>query len=178
MSCSYRARVIILCGAGILGSNDVIAAQVRGTVDAPLASSAGGLILGYTRTRVAQRAKDAAERADVAVIMMAKESGVIPPASEPYKVLLSGLAMKPAVSACVIDGKIAFTNSEKGPVTIEIGDRAIGAVAPGQTLTYECKSSDLGTRRVRVKEWPHVRGSLFVGEIGVVSPVNANGAFS
>lgn len=175
----FRARTLLRSVFGsalLLAPAPAFAAQVRGSVDAaPPAVTAQQL--GYTKTRVASPIARTGQRADVAVFLAAKESGVIPPPTEPYKVSIAGLELEPNVAACVIDGKVAFTNDDRAAVTLEIEDQPIGSVAPGQSLVYECKTGEPKTRRIRVKEWPHVRGTLFVGEVGVVASIDASGAF-
>lgn len=175
MSDLFRASVVALL---LFPCATSFAAQVRGSVDAS-SPPAGPLSLGYTKIRVATHAPQrGSTRADIAVVLTAKESGVIPAPTEPYKVAITGLELKPNIAACVIDGKVAFTNDDRAPVTVLIEDQAIGTAQPGQTLFYDCKNADQKIRRLRVKEWPHIRGGLFVGEIGVAGATNANGAFS
>lgn len=155
------------------------AAQVRGVVDAPPAQPASGRALGYTRTRVASAAASLAQKkADVAVVLMVKTSLPIPAAVEPYKVSLSGLRFSPAVAACVVDGKVAFTNDERTPMTLVVERDVFATLAPGETKTYDCTAPEPKIRALRVKEWPHMRATLHVGEIGVVAQPGPNGAFA
>ncbi len=112
------------------------------------------------------------------MFLAAKESGVIPVPSEPYKVTIAGLELIPKVAACVIDGKVSFTNEDRAPVTVLLDDHAATTLAPGQTFVYDCRPGSSALRKLRVKEWPHIRGVLFVGEVGVVGQVNAGGGFA
>lgn len=176
MNAVFRAGLLALSCA-VWSAEDARAAQVRGTVDTPVASSPRSAY-GYTRAQVASRSvKAGAERADTAVFLAAKESGVIPAPSEPYRVSISGLTLVPKVAACVIDGKVAFTNEDRTPVTLVIEQQDVTTIAPGQSYVYDCRPGT-PSRAVKIKEWPHIRGSLFVGEVGIVAPVNANGGFA
>lgn len=155
------------------------AAQVKGVVDAPPAQPTSGRALGYVRTRVASAAASLAQKkADVAVVLMVKTSLPIPAAVEPYKVSISGLRFSPTVAACVVDGKVAFTNDERTPMTLVVERDVFATIAPGETKTYDCTAPEPKLRTLRVKEWPHVRGTLHVGEIGVVAQPGPTGAFA
>lgn len=185
MSERPRSRSIVLSSAvalipliALIAPLSASAAQVKGVVDAPPAQPASGRALGYTRTRVASAAASLAQKkADVAVVLMVKTSLPIPAAVEPYKVSISGLRLSPAVAACVVDGKVAFTNDERMPMTIVVERDVFATLQPGETKTYDCSAPEPKLRTLRVKEWPHMRGTLHVGEIGVVAQPGANGAF-
>jgi hypothetical protein len=154
------------------------AAQVKGTIDAPFVSMPERT-LGYTRTRVALPARGAAtRRSDVAVFLRVKESLPIPQAPEPFRVRIIGLRFSPTVGACVVDGKVSFTNEDRTKVTVLIDQKPFGTLDPGESKTYECVSADAGFRRVTIKEWPHIRGSIFVGDVGIVAEPGTFGAFS
>lgn len=154
------------------------AAQVRGVVDAPPSASVRGT-LGYTRTRIAAPSQSSqSRRADVALYLMVKESLPIAPPDGPFPVAISGLRLQPSVAACVIDGKVSFTNHENVTMTVLIERKPFAELAPGQSKTYECNAVERDARTVQIKEWPHIRGVVFVGELGVVGQPNSNGAFS
>lgn len=175
---ALRTSSILLACAAVSVPPIAQAAAVKGTIDPPPATAAPSKTLGYTRTLVAQRAAGASKRSDVAVFLAAKESGVTPAQTQPFEVAIANLEFEPTIAVCVIDGKVAFKNEDRAPVTVIVEDKEIGTLAPGESVTYDCKTADPQLRKMRVKEWPHIRGSLFTGEIGIVSALGANGSFS
>lgn len=159
------------------GYEPAFAAEVKGVVDAPPSAVTGGRTLGYTRTRVAAPSvASTSRRADVAVLLLVETSLPIPVVTEPYKVAIAGLRFSPSVAACVIDQKVAFTNSDRAPITLLIDQKPFAQLAPGETRAWDCATP--GLAKVRVKEWPHMRATLFVGELGVAVQPAATGAFS
>lgn len=169
---------LLSCATTALPSAGAVAAQVRGVVDIPVIQ-APSRTLGYTRTRVAAPGRAAyGRKAPTALFLMVRESLPIPPPSEAFRVAISGLRIEPAVAACVVDGKLNFTNEDPAPVTILIDRTELARLAPGESKIYECNTADPSLRRIRVKEWPHIRGSLFVGEVGIITQPNASGAFA
>ena len=154
------------------------ASTVKGTIDPPVVPTQGPRALGHSRTLVASRASTAFRRSDIAVFLAAKESGVITPQKEPLVVSISNLRLEPSIAACVIDGKVEFKNGDRYALTVVVDDKDVGPIQPGQSMIYDCKTADPQMRKVRVKEWPHIHGSLFTGDIGVVASIGATGAFS
>jgi hypothetical protein len=168
---------LLVSGSALLPSASAGAAQVRGVFDVP-SVQAPVRTLGYAKTKVTGPAKGAgAHRQDVAVFLRVKESLPLP-ASEPFKVSVTGLRLVPAVAACVVDGKVTFKNEDKAPISVSVDQRPLGEIKPGESKTFDCASSDPSLRRIYVKEWPHIRGSLFIGEVGVVGELSANGGFA
>lgn len=120
----------------------------------------------------------ATKRADIAVFLAVKESLPIPAPTEPFRVQITGLRFVPAVAACVVDGKVSFTNDQLGPVTVLVEQKPVLELKPGETQTYDCTSTDKQVRRIEIKEWPHMRASLFTEAVGVVAQPTPGGAFA
>ncbi|MBI2375435.1 MAG: hypothetical protein HYV07_15675 [Deltaproteobacteria bacterium] len=157
------------------------AAQVKGVLDAPVGARASAP-LGYTRARVASPAKGwEAEREELAVVLEVKESLRTPPAERIWKVALQGLKVAPPVIACATDASsgesVEFTNLDESPATITIGKDAFGTLAPGETKAYKCQMA--GVHQVRVKQWPHIRGLIFIPDkLALTTRPGADGSFS
>jgi hypothetical protein len=156
-------------------------ARIRGTVRRARAVRTSET-LGYTVTQVAASAKSVSERrADVVIFLRAKESKVIPKATEHPKVSIRGLRLVPEISACEVDGQILFLNEEEAPLTLMVGDDDLGALKPNEERTYTCTaikgSAESELRAVRVKEWPHIRGAIHIGDLGVVATPDERGVF-
>jgi hypothetical protein len=172
-----RAPLALLLAA-VFAPELAHAAQVRGSIDSALQTSPERT-LGYTRTRVALPSRLAAtRRPDIALFLRVKESLPIPQTAEPFRVRLAGLRIVPAIAACVVDGKVSFTNEDRARVTVLIDQKPFGTLDPGESKTYDCVSADAGFRRITIKEWPHMRGSVFVGDVGIVAEPGNTGAFA
>ncbi|MBI4817607.1 MAG: hypothetical protein HY791_15200 [Deltaproteobacteria bacterium] len=160
---------------------DAGATQVRGVIDAPV-SARSAAPLGYTRVRVAQPAKGwESEREEVAIVLEVKESARTPPAERVWKVAVEGLKLTPSVIACATDASSAesveFTNSDEIPATISIGKEQFATLAPGETKSFKCQTA--GAHRIRAKEWPHIRGLIFVPErLALTTRPGADGTFA
>lgn len=154
-----------------------LAAQVKGALELPVVGAASGA-LGYVRTKVSAPARGATERrASAALFLEVRESLPLSPPAQHPRVRIHGLRLIPDVTACAVDGQVAFVNEEPGPVTLKIDDRQV-TIKPGESHTYECVAGERAMRTLRVVEWPHIRGSVFVGEVGVAGLANDDGTFS
>jgi len=161
--------------ASLLYAAPVHGAEVRGIISLPPEIALP--TLGYTHTRVAApSAAYRAARGEAAVFLRVKESLPLPPPSTKWPVKVSGLRIEPGVMACAVDESLEITNAEKTPVTLSIGGESLAPIAPGATLTYLCQQA--GPQKVRVTEWPHVRGLVYVGEVGVSGVLKDDGKFS
>lgn len=152
------------------------AAPVRGKVEALPTTQRVDSMMGYTRTRVAGPAKTAVAGEDYALFLKVLESLPIPKPEESPRVEVRGLRLVPHVAACATDGQLVFVNTQAISVTLKLAGEEV-ALAPGDTYTYECTAGE-PQRRVRVKEWPHIRGLVYVGEVGVAGRVDDRGAFT
>ncbi len=133
---------------------------------------------GYTRMRVARPSAVARPASrDHSVFLEVVESLPLD-APPPAVVALSGLRLEPSVVSCAVDGIIRFENHDREPATFVVADQSIGAVSPGGAVEYECVAgSGVEMRSVRVREWPRVRGSVFVGEVGAPGTLDERGGF-
>ncbi len=161
--------------AALLAPETASAAPVRGRVkSAP--RTQGSEQLGYTRTRVAAASERMTQMTqDVALFLKVEESLPIPKPEAHLMMEFKGLQLVPDVATCAVDATVVLKNSEAQDVTILIGKDEV-RLAAGATHEYECTVGD-AQRRVRVKEWPHVRALVFVGEVGVSGAPVAQGNF-
>src|SRR5262249_21530740 len=67
---------------------------------------------------------------------------------------------------------------DRSPIHVIVDQKPFAELKPGESKLYECSSAERNLRRIEVKEWPHIRGSLFVGEVGVVAQPATTGAFA
>ena len=156
------------------------AARVRGTIKRAKVQPSTET-LGYTVTQVAAKAKALEqEEADVVIFLRAKESKPLPKAPE-LKMTMRGLSIVPAITGCEVDAQVILLNEESEPLTVMIGDENLGVLKPNEERTYTCSqikgNAESELRPVRVKEWPHMRGILHIGDLGVVGAPDARGSF-
>jgi hypothetical protein len=138
--------------------------------------------LGYTVTQVAAPAKSLEqEDAEVVIFLRAKESKVLPKATEHLKMTFRGLEIIPEISGCEVDAQVVLLNQEPEPLTVMIGDDNFGVLKPNEERTYTCTAikgnAESELRPVRVKEWPHIRGTIHVGDLGLTAQPDARGSF-
>lgn len=132
--------------------------------------------LGFTHTRVTSASEVRATLTQaVALFLKVNESLPIPKPEITAKIELTGLQLVPNIATCAVDSKMQIVNSESSAVTLQVGTDSVRLEA-GATHEYECTVGE-PDRRVRVKEWPHVRGLIYVGEVGVAAMPEANGSF-
>jgi hypothetical protein len=148
------------------------AAQVRGTILAP-AAAAETRTVGYTKTRVAGAGRP--RRTDVGVFLEVTDSLPLPPPSAKWPLKVHGMRFEPSVVSCVVDEEVVITNDDRGPVTITVGEEAVGEVPPGKSKSFKCQRG--GSNSVRVGEWPHMRAVIFVGEVGMAARPDGEGRF-
>lgn len=161
---------LLLVGAGSAG-----AAPIRGRLEAPPHEERAEQ-LGFTRTRVAGPSKRLEGLVkDTALFLKVEESLPIPKPEEATKIVVRGLRLVPDVAACAVDATVEIENAEQEPVTVLVGGLEL-RIDPGATRAYECTVGD-SQRSVRVAEWPHVRGTVFVGEVGVAAAPDERGNF-
>jgi hypothetical protein len=138
--------------------------------------------IGYTVAQVAARAKSLdAEEADVVIFLRANKSGVLPKPTEHLKMTIRGLRIEPEVAGCEVDAQVLLVNEESTPVTVLIGEDNLGVLKPNEERTYTCTAikgnAESELRTVRVKEWPHMRAAIHIGDLGVVASPDARGSF-
>lgn len=133
---------------------------------------------GYVKTRVTAAAEATFGHAELAVFLRVKESLPLEPA-EPSVLALSGLRLTPKVVSCAVDGRIQLRNDDRQPATFVVGDDVLGVVPPGEMLIYECTAGTSGDelRDVKVREWPRLRGAIYVGEVGAPGAIDDEGRF-
>lgn len=177
---SQRSRWVLL-GFACAGAASTVmlsaeAVEVRGTVNAPpMKLLPSGL--GYTRTPVAQASSDLRQtKVATAVFLKVRESLPLPAPTAKWPLKIAGLRLDPSVVACAVDETIEITNHDRTPVTVQMGQETLQPVGPGGTLTYLCQQA--GTHNIRVQEWPHIRGTLFIGEVGVTGSPGPDGRFA
>lgn len=176
----FPISLVVFCVASTGASAPAEAGPIRGTVTRAAVSVTHDSS-GYVRTQVARpAAKIASLRADVSLFLKVKESLPIPTPTRHQSIRISGLRLVPDIATCAVDAQVTFHNDDAEPMTVEIGGKQLN-VAPGQSQAYECTAGEKGgdeQREVRIKEWPHIRGSVFVGEVGVVAALDASGDFT
>lgn len=165
----------------VAGPMSARAARVKGTVVRRTVETQDET-LGYTVTQVAAPAERMAEqKQSVALFLKVKTSLPLPPPEEHLEMRIRGLRITPDVSACAVDAKVTVVNDDPTPMTVMVGDEELGKLAPKESRAYDCSEITTGdsseARVVRVREWPHVRGSIFVGEVGIVAMPDERGAF-
>jgi hypothetical protein len=171
------ALPLALAAAAALCPAPVYSAPVRGRIEA-LPRAASSEVLGYTKTRVSGPSPALkAQLADGAVFLKVETSLPIPKPEQYPRVELRGLRLVPDVAACAVDGKVTFANLQGETVTLRLGQGEEVRLNADATYDYECTAGE-SLRRVRVKEWPHIRGLVYVGEVGVAGALDARGAFT
>lgn len=161
--------------AAVLAPQLALAAPVRGSLKAaPRTQNTEQL--GFTRTRVSgPSARISSMTQDIGLFFKVEESLPIPKPEAPMTMEFKGLELVPDVATCAVDASVTITNAETTAVTLLVGTESV-RLEPGATHQYECTVGD-AQRRVRVKEWPHVRGLVFVGEVGVAVAHDEEGNF-
>lgn len=168
----------VLTGTPWIG-RPVFGAGVKGSVELPQAVP-GQRTLGQTRTRISGPAETVqSSKESVALFLSAKNSLPLPEPEAPGSLDVVGLGLEPSVASCPVDGKVVITNHDQRPVTIRVEGRVFSELKPGESASYECTAGPSGReyRGVKVDEWPHIRGWIYVGEVGVAGSVQADGQF-
>jgi hypothetical protein len=92
-----------------------------------------------------------------------------------------GLEIVPEISGCEVDAQVILVNEQSDPLTVSVGDENLGVLKPGEERTYTCTAikgnAEFELRPVRVKEWPHMRATIHLGDLGVVAQPDARGSF-
>lgn len=174
----FRAAFLVAVGLGVT-VEPVEAAKVRGSFD-NLEVSVAGKPLGLTRTRVAAPSEDAVRlRRNVALFLAVKNGESLPiPSPKKHQIItIDGLRFSPNIASCASDAQVSFVNADREPVSVLIDDSELGVIAPGAQKTYVC-SPGKATRTVRIREWPHMRALVYVGEVGVAGLPSDRGRFS
>lgn len=155
----------------------LLGAEIQGTVafqPRPLPERP----LGFTRTQVLEMSEWLSGlRTDYALFLKAVESPTIPTPKEHARVEIRGLELRPAIASCAVDGQVEFQNAERVALNLQIEGVSVGPIEPGQKIQYECTAGAKSIRTVRIAEWPHARGSVFVGEVGVAAQADGEGHF-
>ncbi|MBK8012719.1 MAG: hypothetical protein IPK13_15310 [Deltaproteobacteria bacterium] len=171
---------VLIVGVAGMGAPS-LGAAVKGSVELPSAvSGVGRRTLGHTRTRLSGPAASAgAAKERVALFLSAKNSLPLPEPEAPESLQVIGLGLEPSVASCPVDGKVTLTNHDQRPVTIRIEGRVFAVIKPGESASYECTAGPAGGayRSVKIDEWPHIRGWIYVGEVGVAGSVQEDGQF-
>jgi hypothetical protein len=174
-----RARVVaafVSVAAASAAGLPARAAEVRGTIAMPseLPEAQG---LGFTRARVtAPSAAYRALRREAVVFFEAKDTLPLPTPSARWKLRISGQKFEPRVLACAVDEQIELVNEDPRPLTVRVGNEKLEPLKAGASLTYLCQQP--GPKPIRIAEYPHAGAELFVGEVGLVAPLAADGRFS
>lgn len=171
------ARAFTVSTVGVLvAAGSATAAPVRGSVqDAP--AKVQPELLGFTRTRVAGPSTQLAEAPRfTAIFLQVEESLPIPKPEVPTQMSIQGLRLVPDIATCAVDSKVDIVNDDATAVTVLVGDLEL-KLEPGERRSYECTVGD-PQRAVRIKEWPHVRGTVYVGEVGVAASIDERGNFA
>lgn len=175
---SRRAVVLAVCGAAVLtsGAWDAEAALILGRVKAP-AKTIPTRTLGYTKTRIAATAASLRNRKqEVALYLKVKKSLPIPAHNGRREVAIRGRMFRPSVMPCLYDDSVIIRNEDRVSMTVVVGDEKLGVIQPSQEAKYECKVS--GFHEIRVQEFQYIRGTVFVGEVGVAAQPGADGSFT
>lgn len=181
MSPLFRAICIATGTLGLLvaleatGAAEVVTGRVEGQ---PAATAPVAAHRGYVQTRVTAAAESPSPAAGLAVFLRVKESFPLKPV-EPSVIALKGLRLVPSVVSCAVDGQVQIRNEDRQPATFLVEDEVLGVLPPGEVLTYECTAGTRGDelRTVRIREWPRVRGAVYVGEVGAAGAVDEKGRF-
>ena len=180
MSKLFRLRSVLLSTVAIAATATAAeAARVRGSIRGPQIEVTGKL-LGFTRTRVAAPAEGSTRQERPVALFLAVKNGESLPIPAPTKhqiITLDGLRFSPNIASCASDAQVSFVNADREPVTLTVDGTELGTIAPGAQKTYVC-SPGRADRVVRVKEWPHMRALVYVGEVGVADVPNDRGRFS
>jgi len=160
---------------GVAQTIPATAAQITGEVKAanePIIAR----LLGYTKTRiVAASAALRNKKEDLALYLEVKNSLPLKAPTEKRKVKIHGMSFEPAVTACVFEEIIVFSNEDRARVTVVVNDKPIGSIEPREELNFKCETK--GIARIRLQQKKHARATLFVGTTGVASRPDANGKF-
>jgi hypothetical protein len=176
-----RRLFCITVAAVLLAPSAAESARVKGSVRRAHVEVSNETI-GYTLTPVAGKSKSVeAQESDVVIFLRANKSGVLPKPTEHLKMSIRGLRLEPEVSGCEVDGQVTLVNEESTPLSVLIGDDNLGVLKPNEERTYACTgikgNAESEMRDVRVKEWPHMRGAILIGDLGVVAAPDAKGSF-
>lgn len=171
----------LLLAVLLAGPSVTRAARVKGTV-VRKSVELQDETLGYTVTQIAAPSEAMDEREQpVALFLKVKTSLPLPPPEEHLEMRIQGLRLVPEIATCAVDAKVTLVNEDPAPVTFMVGDEEVAKLGPNERGAYGCKEITNGNsselRPVRVKEWPHIRGAIFVGEVGVVGVPDERGSF-
>jgi hypothetical protein len=133
--------------------------------------------LGYTRTPVSRPAART-RRSDVAVFLEVENGNSLPlpTPNAKWPMRARGLRFEPSVVSCAVDEEVVLTNDDKAPINVTVGETQLGEIGAGKSKNFKCARG--GTNAVRVAEWNHMRGAIFVGELGVAGRPDGEGRFS
>ena len=131
------------------------------------------------RREALKKHKDPAEYESVALFLKVKNSlpTQSPSDSEIFEIKFSQMRLTPRVAACVVDGKVRLVNDTKESVTFEVANQPLQEVPPSGSVVYGC-TTGAEFRSVRITQWPHIQGAIYVKEVGVVAKILSNGKFS
>ena len=167
---------LALAAAALLCPAAARSAPVRGRVAAP-PRPVHSEVLGYTKTRVGGPSPLLKTQvSDTALFLKVQTSLPIPKPEQHPRVEIRGLQLVPSVAACAVDGKVTFVNLQPEVITLRLAGRADVRLQPEGTFDYECTAGE-PARRARVAEWPHMRGLVYVGEVGVAGAPDPTGSF-
>ncbi|MBX2813073.1 MAG: hypothetical protein KTR25_14760 [Myxococcales bacterium] len=179
---TFVVLVVALLGAIPL---DVVAKEITGTIETRLNRVSQGEKLGYIRARITSGTKEVLRSSPPVAVFMAVKESLPLETINPSEVTLDGLTLEPAVAACAVDGSIVLRNRDRSPATFVVINKESTVVfemqiSPGDKAVYECTAGADGaeSRQIRVTEWPLVRGTIYVGEVGTPGVVSKEGRFS
>ncbi len=161
-----------------------MATEVQGRLEIPVALDvevSTPRVAGYVRTPVAEPSTRFQSRTvQTTLFFKAVDTLPIPAPDRPYQVVIDGYRFLPAVSSCAVDGKLEILNRHPMPLTLKLDTEDIGPVNPGEAIVHTCTAGPKGDaiRTLSVVEHPFIRGSTFVGEVGVAVLPEPNGRFS
>lgn len=133
--------------------------------------------LGYARTRVAL-ASSQVSADDLAAFILIKESAPLENKPEAQKISIKGMQFEPNIASCAVDGKVEIENLDETTYTVRYGTNVVAKLDPNQKGEFLCTAENDPFRRLRIDEWPYIRASIYVGDIGVPLRVAPSGELS
>lgn len=169
------AFVLLVLGAA--SARAAPGATVQGQVELTPRAAPDRAELGYVKFMATEASSSEQTPVPPAVFLAVKNTLPLDPAP-PQVMRLSGLALSPPVVACAHEGVVQLHNDDIEAVTFLVGEARLGPVSPGEHVEHTCSIGEQeGLRPVRVAEWPHVEGGVYVAGNGAPGLPDPDGRF-
>lgn len=169
---------LVAAAVAICAGPEAFAQSVEGRVEAAAAAPKAKRPEGHVRVRATEPSEVSPGPERWALFLAVKDTLPLE-AAPPQTISFGGMAFAPAVVACAHEGSIVLRNDDAEPVHFLLGAERIGPVAPGAQVEHTCAIGEKeGLRPLRVAEWPHAEGGIYVAGNGAPGLTDENGRFS